>query len=150
VPAGRLNRPLKQAPTEFKGLFFIFSFSTLLHPDVLFREYFPVSVRNVKEMPLALNEFFPRCGLLLHLEFIPLLYGLQWSQNTSDYTKRWGKCISGRYSSSFKSRDSLGQLISVDDFTQTTMPPRNSCPAATCAGDQHCHLHVTVGKSREQ
>lgn len=39
-------------------------------------------------MPLALKEFFLQCGLLLHLEFIPLLYGLQWAQNTSDYMKR--------------------------------------------------------------
>jgi len=70
-------------------LFFIFSLSIPLHPDVLFREYFPVPVRKVKEMPLAHGEFFLQCGLLLHLEFIPLLYGLQWSQNTSNYMKRW-------------------------------------------------------------
>lgn len=66
-------------------------------------------------MPLAHNEFSLQCGLLLHLEFIPLLYGLQWSQNTSDY----GGNVLG-----------VGMVLHLkagmlwgDDFTQTITVP---------------------------
>lgn len=102
-------------------------------------EYFPVLIEKVKEMPMAHNEFFLQCGLLLRLEFIPLLDGLQWSQNTSEMWKD-GENVFEVGMAAFGSRTIWG-----DDFTQAITIKLNNI-----ISDKNAHIKVLQIKSTKR